>query len=153
MSPLAQAQAFVPCIRVGTESLVTTVPPFREVRMPVIELAFDYAGPERDAAGERQARYLLESFGAVELACLDDYSAGPRVARRLRGAGGRDVHGLCGFTAYALPQLRALGWRVEVAADYPFQVVETEAPWYARVEPESATGSTSSWASSWTGRA
>jgi superfamily II DNA or RNA helicase len=137
MSPLAQAQAFVPCIRVATESLVTTVPPFREVRMPVIELAFDYAGPERDAAGERQARYLLESFGAVELACLDDYSAGPESRADYVVRVDEDVHGLCGFTAYALPQLRALGWRVEVAADYPFQVVETEAPWYARVEPES----------------
>src|SRR5205814_5716629 len=53
MSPLARAKAFVPCIRVGTETLVTTGPTFREVRMPVIELGFDYGGGERDAEGER----------------------------------------------------------------------------------------------------
>jgi superfamily II DNA or RNA helicase len=137
MSSLAQARAFVPCIRVGTESLVTTGSVFREVRMPVIELAFDYRGADRDPEGERQARYLLESFGAVELACLDDYSAGPESRADYVVRVDEDVHGLCGFSAYALPQLRALGWRVEVAADYPFQVVEAEAPWYARVEPES----------------
>ena len=134
---LAQANAFVPCIRVRTEALVTTGPSFREVRMPVIELGFDYRGGERDPAGERQARYLLESFGAVELACLDDYSAGPESRADYVVRVDDDVHGLCGFSAYALPQLRALGWRVEVAPDYPFQVVEAEAPWYARVEPES----------------
>ena len=137
MSTLAQARRFVPCIRVGTEALVTTGPSFREVRMPVIELCFDYAGGERDAEGERQARYLLESFGAVELACLDDYSAGPESKADYVVRVDEDVHGLCSFSAYALPQLRALGWRVEVAADYPFQVIEAEAPWYARVEPES----------------
>ena len=137
MSPLARAKAFVPCIRVGTETLVTTGPTFREVRMPVIELGFDYGGGERDAEGERQARYLLESFGAVELACLDDYSAGPESHADYVVRVDDDVHGLCSFSAYALPQLRALGWRVAVAADYPFQVIESEAPWYARVEPES----------------
>jgi superfamily II DNA or RNA helicase len=130
--------AFVPCLRVATEALVTTGPAFREIVMPVIELAFDYGGAaERDPAGERQARYLLESFGAVELACLDDYSAGPGSRADYVVRMDEDVHGLCSFTAYALPQLRTLGWRVEIAADYPFQVVESEAPWYAKVEPES----------------
>ena len=33
----------------------------------------------------------------------------------------RDVHALCGFSAYALPQLTGLGWRVAVAPDYPWQ--------------------------------
>ena len=45
----------------------------------------------------------------------------------------RNVHALCSFTAYALPQLRALGWRVELPGDYPFQVVGDDAPWYAHV--------------------
>jgi superfamily II DNA or RNA helicase len=133
-SPRGDA-AFVPCVRVATESLMG--PDFREIEMPVIELAFDYgASTARDPERERQARYLLESFGAIELACLDDYSAGPESRADYVVRVDEDVHGLCGFTAYALPQLRALGWRVEVSADYPFQVVESEAPWYARVEPE-----------------
>jgi superfamily II DNA or RNA helicase len=135
MSSPATAHAFVPCIRVGTEALMG--PRFQEVQLPVISLHFDYGGaPDRDPERERQARYLLESFGAVELACLEDYSAGPESTADYLVRVDEDVHGLCGFSAYALPQLRALGWRVSVAPDYPFQVVEGEAPWYARVEPE-----------------
>ena len=42
----------------------------------------------------------------------------------------------CSFSAYALPQLRALGWNIEVDASYPYQVVETDAPWYAAIEPD-----------------
>jgi superfamily II DNA or RNA helicase len=130
--------AFVPCVRVGTEWLMG--PAFQEVRLPVIELSFDHGGAPADPERERQARYLLESFGAVELACLEDYAAGPGSRADYLVRVDEDVHGLCSFSAYALPQLRALGWRVEVAADYPFQVVEGEAPWYARVEPEEGSG-------------
>jgi SNF2 family DNA or RNA helicase len=32
-------------------------------------------------------------------------------------------------------QWRALGWRIEVDAKYPFRVVERDPSWYARVEP------------------
>jgi len=51
-----------------------------------------------------------------------------------------NVHALCSFTAYALPQLRALGWRVEVAPDYPYQVIATDAPWYAHVGDDDRGG-------------
>ena len=45
-----------------------------------------------------------------------------------------NVHALSArSTAYALPQLRALGWRFELPGDYPFQVVGDDAPWYAHV--------------------
>jgi superfamily II DNA or RNA helicase len=120
----------------------------REIQMPVIELGFDYGGVyvrgEGDAGfrareEERQARYLLESFGAVELACLEEMSVGPESRADYVVRVDLDVHGLCGFSSYALPQLRALGWRVEVPPDYPFQVVDGEAPWYARVEPQSGS--------------
>jgi SNF2 family DNA or RNA helicase len=35
-----------------------------------------------------------------------------------------------------LPQLRSFGWRVEIAPDYPYQVVDCAAPWYADISPD-----------------
>ena len=79
----------------------------REERAAVGELIFDYpAGAPRDLDEERRARYLLESLGALELACLDDITAfpGSKADYIIRADG--NVHGLCSFTAYAVPQLR-----------------------------------------------
>jgi SNF2 family DNA or RNA helicase len=45
-----------------------------------------------------------------------------------------DVHAYCSFSAYALPQLRAMGWRIEVAEDYPYRVLDGDLPWYAGIE-------------------
>jgi superfamily II DNA or RNA helicase len=161
VSPGAEEGAFfVPCLRVRTEPLVAGEAGERV--LPVLELSFDYGGVQirasdarprfftaagaapaavaRAREGERQARYLLESFGAVELACLDEYSAHPGSQADYLVRVDQDVHALCSFTAYVLPQLRSLGWRVEVAPDYPFQVIEGQghgdASWYARVAPE-----------------
>ncbi len=128
---------------------------FDEVEVPVLALSFQYgdvvidaADPrerffvsrggavktvERDRAGEQRAHRLLESFGAIDLGCLDHVE--PSIdsrASHLVHAGG-DVHDYCSFSAYALPQLRNLGWQVEVADDYPYRVVESDAPWYAAV--------------------
>jgi SNF2 family DNA or RNA helicase len=47
-----------------------------------------------------------------------------------------DVHTYCSFGACALPQLRALGWVITVDPSYPYQVVESDTPWYAAVEPD-----------------
>jgi superfamily II DNA or RNA helicase len=148
-APTAAVLPFTPCVRIGTETLMVSDGGLAEVEMPVIELGFDYGGvyvrPDgasdvpRALDQERQARYLLESFGAVELACLDEVSAGPGSRADYVVRVDLDVHGLCSFTSYALPQLRALGWRVDLADDYPFQVVDAEAPWYARLEPESGS--------------
>ncbi len=106
----------------------------RETRAVVAELGFDYPeGGTRNVEAEWRARYLLESLGALELACLEEISvsAGSAANYLIRADG--NVHALCSFTAYAVPQLRALGWRVEVPVDYPYQVVATDAPWYAHV--------------------
>ena len=78
------------------------------------------------AAIEGHARRVLESLGAVDLACLDDVASDEAVDYAVRLDA--DVHALCGFTAHAVPQLRALGWRVEIPADYPWQTVEPDAP-------------------------
>ena len=85
---------------------------------------------ERD--GEAEARRLLESLGAVELACLDcEVSPGAR-ADYVIGLDG-DAHALCAFTAYALPQLRDRGWRIAIDPAYPWQVVAGDAPMYAEL--------------------
>jgi superfamily II DNA or RNA helicase len=166
--PAADGQAvpaFVPRLRLYTETLVINGgspcdPDEREQRLPVLSLRFDYGGrlarpgqrrtgptPDlaRDVEGERRAGQLLESFGPVEIACRED------IATRLGSAadyvlggtadGEQDRHGCCSFTAYALPQLRAFGWQVEIAPDYPFQVVDGDPPFYAAVDREGGESS------------
>jgi hypothetical protein len=113
----------------------------REESAAVAELRFDYPpGAPRDPDEEGRARYLLESLGALELACLEQVTAFPgSTADYIIRADG-NVHGLCSFTAYAVPQLRALGWRVELPTDYPYQVVAADAPWYAHVADDDKPG-------------
>jgi superfamily II DNA or RNA helicase len=87
----------------------------------------------RDLAAEARARRILESLGAIELDCLDDCAAPPDAAvdyvLRLDG----DVHALCAFTAYGVPQLLKLGWQVSIDPEYPWQVVESRAPLYVEL--------------------
>ena len=107
-----------------------------EMEAATIALAFDYAGTRvsartrtaivRDRAAEAQARRVLESLGAVDLGCLEDVACDPPVDYAVRLD--RDVHALCGFTAHAVPQLRQLGWIVDVADDYPWQVLAPTTP-------------------------
>jgi superfamily II DNA or RNA helicase len=129
-----------------------------EELVPVISLCFDYGGTKvraadrrqrffvaqggalgvvaRDLRGEAAAQCLLEGFGAVELGCLEDVSADlDSDADYLVQLDG-NVHSYCSFTAYVVPQLRALGWVVEIDASYPYQVVAPDVPWYASVEPD-----------------
>jgi superfamily II DNA or RNA helicase len=129
----------LPCLGLRVEAvLVPDGDPLlgrvREERAAVAELSFEYPpGAPPDADEERRARVLLESLGALELACLDEITVfpGSKADYVIRADG--DVHGLCSFTAYAVPQLRALGWRVDLPAEYPYQVVAADVPWYAHV--------------------
>jgi len=159
----AQVIAFTPCLRLYTERMWVALGEGSfdeggEQEVPVISLCFDYEGVRvraadrrdrffvarragmaivgRDRAGEARAQCVLEGFGAIELGCFDDMSAdldsNADYIVQLDG----NVHSYCSFSAYALPQLRALGWQVEVDSSYPYQVVETDAPWYAAIEPD-----------------
>ena len=107
-----------------------------EIQVAALNLDFAYHGAPRDLPAERRARQVIESLGAVELASLDDAEVmpGARVDYVLRIDG--DVHALCAFAAYALPQLRQMGWRIDIDPDYPWQVVDNEAPMYADVSHE-----------------
>ncbi len=130
----------------------------KEQDVPVISLCFDYEGVRiraadrrdrffvaraagmalvgRDRVGEARAQCLLEGFGAVELGQFDEVAADMDTDADYVVQLDGNVHSYCSFSAYALPQMRKLGWNIEVDPGYPYQVVETDAPWYAAIEPD-----------------
>jgi superfamily II DNA or RNA helicase len=155
-----------PCLRLYTDTLLVDVSEsytrkYKEVSAAVIALSFDYGGTQvassdasprvytdaasgyqvidRDREFEAHASYLLESFGAVELGCLDDYATVPGSEADYMVQVDGDVHGICSFGAYALPQLRSLAWKVSVDRDYQWKVVDSEGDWYAHVDPGKST--------------
>ncbi|PIE19170.1 MAG: DNA helicase [Proteobacteria bacterium] len=152
-----------PCVRLFCETLRIDVGhlgmlQWDEVKAPALALSFDYAGARRVAASdddtvvcirggevlrrdrqaESHARYVLESLGALDVACAEHLELPARSPADYVARVEDDVHGKCSFSAYALPQLRALGWQVVVDADYPWQVVNEggASPWYASLEPD-----------------
>ncbi|MCC6751352.1 MAG: DEAD/DEAH box helicase [Deltaproteobacteria bacterium] len=156
------ASACVPRIRLFTERVLIDrgtawAPDYEEAEAPAIQLSFDYGGTvvsaaqpvsrvfvggsgaaaplERDVALENHARAVLEAFGAVELSCLEHVAAPGSKADYLVHVES-DVHTVCGFTAYTVPQLRRLGWQVEVADSYRWRVVDDAVPFYARLEED-----------------
>lgn len=136
---------FVPCLRLRHEVLLPASGKASTAdRVAVMDLTFDYGGVivrsgrqsavARDLAAERQARLQVERLGAVEVECLEsmeerlatdaDYVIGPD----------GDPQEICGFIAQALPRLRELGFRVDVASDFPWCIAEPEPPWYAALQ-------------------
>lgn len=131
---------------------------YREAKAPVLALSFEYEGFDvragdvrrrlsckgaggtremfRDREAESRARMLLESFGAIEIELLEDHGLSPDSDADYLVQMEGTTHSHCAFTAYALPQLRALGWGVTVDADYPFQVLDEPPPWYAVLEAD-----------------
>ncbi len=157
------APRVVPCIRLFGEQVLVDRgfgDDYAEVEAPLLQLSFEYpelrqrvraSDPQdrfyaatrdgvqvvrRNFRDEFEARRVLESFGAVEVELAQTVGIPPDVDAdylvRLDG----DVHDCCAFTTYAVPQLRKLGWKVELDERYPFQVVEGEPSYYARVEPD-----------------
>ena len=150
-TPAAAGLTGIPCLRLYTERLTVNVgdsfdPQEEETLLPVLSLSFDYdgtqvrandkpapAGPWRDLGAESRARQILESFGPLDLACLDEVSARLGSLADYLVRSDTDQHALCSFTAYVLPQLRALGWRIDVAADYPWRAVDGDPPLFAHI--------------------
>jgi superfamily II DNA or RNA helicase len=155
------ARLIRPCIRVWNEALWVDrgqglQRELSELRAPVIALSFVYEGfvvrasedrarifcgqggamvaRWRDRAAEMRARMLLESFGAIELELLEDYATAPGCDADYLVQPEAGAQAQCAFAASALEQLRALGWQVEVDADYPYRVLP-DATWYATLEP------------------
>jgi superfamily II DNA or RNA helicase len=106
-------------VAVSAETLYT---PDGEARVPALRLICD-------PADEEHARRVLESLGAIELACLDDCELAGDAEYVV--AVDEDPHAACAFSAYALPQLRERGWRVDIDPGYPWQVIGEDAPLYA----------------------
>src|SRR5689334_21499742 len=143
----------VPCLRVFADTLFVDDGSRHgeEVATAMLRLEFDYEGrrvragepwrggpgaPARDRDAEEQACHVLEGFGAIELAHLDVCAVSPGSGADYVIAVDGDVHALCAFMAYAVPQLRGMGWRVDLAPDLPWQVVGTESPLYAAAIPD-----------------
>jgi hypothetical protein len=142
----------VPCLRVFADTLFVEDGSRHgdEVTTAMLRLEFAYPDPVRerkvratdpriagrDRDAEAQACRALESFGAIELAHLEDCAVAPGTQADYVVAVDGDVHALCAFAAYAVPQLRALGWRVDVDSEFPWQVVGAEVPLYAAAMPD-----------------
>jgi superfamily II DNA or RNA helicase len=144
----AAAWPFVPCLVLRTQRLTGLGHGHadQEFDAAVLDLAFDYGGTlvkagdttgtvPRARAAEIEARRVLESFGPVELGVIDDYEAPPGARPDYVVRVDCDASALCSFSAYAVPQLRNLGWRIEIAADHRWKVVAADLPWYADVQP------------------
>jgi SNF2-related domain/Helicase conserved C-terminal domain len=152
----------VPCVRLYADEVIITSTDglscdVEDVRVPLVELSFEYGGTrvrasderprvfrsggtmleavDRDRAGESAARSVIERLGAVELACVDAIAPPEGCAADYVVRPDGDANQFCAFTARSLAQWRTLGWRVEVDAKYPFRVVERDPSWYARIEP------------------
>ncbi len=142
-----------PCLRVFADTLFVDDGSRHgdEVSTAMLRLELDYdgrrvragepwragpGGPVRDREAEAQACRVLEGFGAIELAHLDDCAVSPGTGADYVVAVDGCVHALCAFMAYAVPQLRGLGWRVDLAPDLPWQVVAPDAPLYAAALPD-----------------
>ena len=138
----------VPCLTLFAETLFVDDGTRHgdELQTAMLRLEFDYGGRQirasapnlagRDRDAELQACRVLEGLGAIELAHLDDCAVSPGTGVDYVLAVDGDVHALCAFGAYALPQLRAMGWRIAIDPAYPWQVVPAEAPLYASALPD-----------------
>ena len=134
-------------------------PDYEDVVLPVIALAFDYgthrveAGEldfdafadndtglaqalPRDRASEHRARVLLESYGAVDLDCLDDYGRDLQARADYLVHLEEDPAAYCAFTANALPELERAGFRVELDPAYPYRLIQSEVSWYSELDAD-----------------
>jgi len=144
------SSAFVPVVRLHAETVMVTQREglgcsYIEVTMPLITLTFDYGSAgapesnESDQAdqarevAEGRARHALERLGAVEISCVDDITPPLDCEADFIVRAFGDAHAYCAFTAQAVPKLRALGFRVHIDHNYPFQVVESQTPWFVDV--------------------
>ena len=159
-------RAGVPCLRLFSEALLVEDEGgnWAERELAVCKLEFDYDGKRvpllrqrdpfavdqsqlnnrlrstgivaRDLAAEARAQSLLERFGAVEVDCLESVVVGHDSRADYVVNPDANVHALCSFSAHALSELTKLGWRVDVADDYPFEVITPETQWYAQVRDD-----------------
>lgn len=157
--PTRGTGSFVPRLRLFTERFIVERNDLEiEREWPVISLLFDYSGTclrsndrrerffvstevgvtpvVRDRAAEVRLQCLLESFGAVEIDQVEEMVAPYDSSADYLVQATDNVHSFCSFTAFALPQLEALGCQITIEPTYPFQVVDDDPPWQVFIEPE-----------------
>jgi len=158
-NPPAGAPSCVARLRLYIERFVTESDGRElEVELPALSLAFDYGGTEIRAADDRlrffaaaeggicevernlpeekRVQCLIESFGAVELEQVHDYSAPFDSEAHYVVLPGGNVHSWCAFSVHAVEQMRKLGCVVCIAEDFPYQVIEDDPPWVATVDSD-----------------
>jgi superfamily II DNA or RNA helicase len=147
----------VPIIRLCTQHFTVNRgdalrPRYEDVELPVIVLSFDYgaciveadelelelapgagSGVLRDRSMERAARLALESFGAIDLDCLDSHGRDLDARADYLVSLDEDASAYCAFTASALPELTRRGYRVELDPAYPYRLIQGDLEWYAEV--------------------
>jgi superfamily II DNA or RNA helicase len=148
----------VPLVRLRTQHFTVNRgdalrPRYEDLELPVIALAFDYGGviveadsfdsaedaqrgPARDLRREREARLVLESFGAVDLDCLDTHGRDLNARSDYLVSLDEDASAYCSFTASALPELTRRGYRVELDPSYPYRLIQGDLEWYAEAARE-----------------
>ena len=163
MTPAVSAVSPTPIIRLFSERVhVARSEGLRtehdEATWALLELSFDYEGTRvranderasifrhgaggiavvpRSNAAERAACRVLEQMGAVDLTCLDDVGLPPGCDADYAIRPSQGQSALCAFSTDAVPKLRSAGFVVEIARDYPFQVVAHDPAWVASIEPE-----------------
>jgi superfamily II DNA or RNA helicase len=125
------------------------------VPIPAARLSFDYAGLHveagdrrplltrvvdgkavsiaRDRAAEHAARAALDDWGFVELGQAAGVRAAPEHAGDLVVLDD-EAETLLDFGLYGVPELRAQGWIITTADDYPFRIVDGDVAWYAQID-------------------
>ena len=148
----------VPVLRLVPETLLVDqgsglCREFREVATAALELSFEYQGVRvrasdptdrvgsdtrwipRDRGAEAHARRILEGFGPIEIAALEDCAPPPGSDADYVVDPEGDTGRLCNFNAQAIPRLRALGWQVEVHGELDLEVLDG-GEWFAELVPE-----------------
>lgn len=153
--PAASGEKFGVKLRLSSERLLVEGADgrWREKEHAVLCLCFDYGGVEvrpahddaweetdgsepeleRDLRAERAVQARIERYGAVEIDHLESVVAPHGVRADYLINVDDNVHAICSFSGLAVEELRALGWQVEIAPDFQFQVVGSTERWVARL--------------------
>jgi hypothetical protein len=145
----------VPTVRLSTQHFTINrgdalKPQYEDIELPVIALSFNYGGQIieadelmfgsasgsgvlRDPLREREARLLLESYGAVELDCLDTHGRDLHARADYLVSLDEDPSAYCAFTANALPELTRRGYSVDIDPAYPYRLIQSQLEWYAEL--------------------
>lgn len=134
-------------------------PDYEDVVLPVLALSFDYgsycieaseldfevhadndtglsSAMPRDRAREQRARVLLESYGAVDLDCLEEYGRDLDARADYLVHLEEDPAAYCAFFANAIPELERSGFAIEIDQGYPYRLIQSDVHWYSELDED-----------------